>query len=40
MALLFTILSGTYINNVVQAMFEYYRVFAKQIKPLLLEPEL
>ena len=30
----------TCINNVDQAMFEYYRVFAKQIKPLLLEPEL
>ena len=30
----------TYINNVDEAMFEYYRVFAKQIKPLPPEPEL
>ena len=29
-----------YINNVDQAMFEYYRVVAKQIKPLTLEPQL
>ena len=29
-----------YISNVDQAMFEYYRVFAKQIKPLQLEPQL
>ena len=29
-----------YINNVDQAMFEYYRVVAKQIKPLPLEPQL
>ena len=29
-----------YINNVDEAMFEYYRVFAKQIKPLPPEPEL
>ena len=29
-----------YINNVDQAMVEYYRVFAKQIKPLPPEPEL
>ena len=30
----------TYINNVDEAMLEYYRVFAKQIKPLPPEPEL
>ena len=30
----------TYINNVDEAMLEYYRVFAKQIKPLTPEPEL
>ena len=30
----------TYINNVDEAMLEYYRVFAKQIKPLSPEPEL
>ena len=30
----------TYINNVDEAMFEYYRVFAKKIKPLPPEPEL
>ena len=30
----------TYINNVYKAMLEYYRVFAKQIKPLPPEPEL
>ena len=29
-----------YINNVDEAMLEYYRVFAKQIKPLPLEPQL
>ena len=29
-----------YINNVYKAMLEYYRVFAKQIKPLPPEPEL
>ena len=29
-----------YINNVDEAMFEYYRVFAKQIKPLPPEPQL
>ena len=29
-----------YINNVDEAMLEYYRVFAKQIKPLQREPEL
>ena len=29
-----------YINNVDEAMFEYYRVFAKQIKSLPPEPEL
>ena len=29
-----------YINNVDKAMLEYYRVFAKQIKPLPPEPEL
>ena len=30
----------TYINNVDEAMLEYYRVFEKQIKPLPPEPEL
>ena len=30
----------TYINNVDEAMLEYYRVFAKQIKPLPPESEL
>ena len=30
----------TYINNVYEAMLEYYHVFAKKIKPLPLEPEL
>ena len=30
----------TYINNVDEAMLEYYRVFAKKIKPLPHEPEL
>ena len=30
----------TYINNVDEAMLEYYRVFTKQIKPLPPEPEL
>ena len=30
----------TYINNVDEARLEYYRVFAKQIKPLLPESEL
>ena len=29
-----------YINNVDEAILEYYRVFAKQIKPLPLEPQL
>ena len=29
-----------YISNVDDAMLEYYRVFAKQIKPLLTEPQL
>ena len=29
-----------YINNVDEARLEYYRVFAKKIKPLLPEPEL
>ena len=29
-----------YINNVDKTMLEYYRVFAKQIKPLLPEPKL
>ena len=29
-----------YINNVDEAMLEYYRVFAKQIKPLPHEPKL
>ena len=30
----------TYINNVDEAMIEYYRVFAKQVSPLPPEPEL
>ena len=30
----------TYINNVDEAMLEYYQVFAKQIKPLPPDPEL
>ena len=30
----------TYFNNVEEAMLEYYRVFAKQIKPLPPEPQL
>ena len=30
----------TYINNVDEAMLEYYRAFAKKIKPLPPEPEL
>ena len=30
----------TYINNVDEAMLEYYRVFAKQIRPLPSEPQL
>ena len=30
----------TFINNVGEAMLEYYRVFAKQIKPLPPEPQL
>ena len=30
----------TYINNVDEAMLGYYKVFAKQIKPLLPEPQL
>ena len=29
-----------YINNVDEAMLEYYRVFAKEIKPLPPEPQL
>ena len=29
-----------YINNVDKAMLEYYRVFAKQIKPMAPEPQL
>ena len=29
-----------YINNVDEAMLEYYQVFAKQIKPLPPEPQL
>ena len=29
-----------YINNVDEAMLEYYRVFAKQIKPLSSKPQL
>ena len=29
-----------YINNLDEAMLEYYQVFAKQIKPLPPEPEL
>ena len=29
-----------YISNVDEAMVEYYRVFAKQIKPLPLEPQI
>ena len=29
-----------YINNVDEAMLEYYRVFAKQIKPLTTQPQL
>ena len=29
-----------YINNVDQAMLEYYRVFAKQIRPVPPEPQL
>ena len=29
-----------YINNVNEAMLEYYRVFGKQIKPMPLEPQL
>ena len=29
-----------YINNVDETLLEYYRVFAKQIKPLPPEPEL
>ena len=29
-----------YINNVDEAMLQQYRVFAKQIKPLLPEPQL
>ena len=29
-----------YINNVDEAMLEYYRLFAKQIKPLPPEPQL
>ena len=29
-----------YINNIDEAMLEYYRVFAKQIKPLPPEPQL
>ena len=30
----------THINNIDEAMLEYYRVFAKKIKPLPPEPEL
>ena len=30
----------TYISNIDEAMLEYYRVFAKQIKPLPSEPQL
>ena len=30
----------TYINNVDEKMLEYFRVFAKQIKPLTPEPQL
>ena len=30
----------TYINNVDEAVLKYYRVFAKQIKPLPPEPQL
>ena len=30
----------TYINNVHEARLEYYRLFAKQIKPLLPDPQL
>ena len=30
----------TYINSVDEAMLEFYRVFAKQIKPLPPEPQL
>ena len=29
-----------YINNVAEARFEYYQVFAKQIKSLSLQPQL
>ena len=29
-----------YINNIDEAMLEYYRIFAKQIKPLPPEPQL
>ena len=29
-----------YINNIDEAMLEYYRVFAKQIKPLPADPQL
>ena len=32
--------SSAYINNVDEVMFEYCRVFAKQIKPLPPEPQL
>ena len=30
----------TYINNADEAMFEYYRIFARQVKPLPPEPVL
>ena len=30
----------TYINNVNEALLEYYRIFAKQIKPFPPDPEL
>ena len=33
-------INKTYINNGDEAMLEYYRVFAKKIKPLPPEPEL
>ena len=32
--------AGVYINNVDDAMLEYYRVFAKKLKPLPPEPQL
>ena len=33
-------INKTYINNGDEAMLEYYRVFAKKIKPLPPEPQL